>query len=468
MRQVKLALVGMTISSLMKITNIHARQVLDSRGNPTVEADVTLENGILGRAIVPSGASTGTHEAVELRDGDKTKYNGQGVLQAVNNVNTEIAHTIIGMEVSQQTEIDQKLIKLDGTENKSRLGANAILAVSLAVAHAAAKQEKLPLFQYLSVIANKVKQSSKNSEIASSSLDKLGTPRNDEFTLPVPMMNIINGGKHAAGSTDIQEFMIMPLGAANFADALRMGAEVFHALKKVLAAAGYATTVGDEGGYAPQVKNGNEEALELISQAVEKAGYKLGTDIMLALDVAASELWHEDHYELQTEKKSLSSEEMIAWYKTLIDKYPIVSIEDGLGETDWEGWSKLTAALGDKIQLVGDDLFVTNTKFIQKGIEQKSANAVLIKLNQIGTLTETIQAVQMAEQAGWNSIISHRSGETEDTTIAHVAVALATGQIKTGSLSRTERIAKYNELLRTEEGLGKDAMLAKPSFSSIK
>ncbi len=427
----------------MKISKIHARQVLDSRGNPTVECDVILEGGTLGRAIVPSGASTGTNEAVELRDNDKSKYNGMGVLEAVINTNTEIARAVIGMDASDQTSLDQKLIDLDGTENKSRLGANAILSVSLAAAHASANQRKLPLFQYLHTL----------------------TKTNKSALLPVPMMNIVNGGKHAAGSTDIQEFMIMPTGADSFHTALRMGAEIFHALKKVLSSAGYATTVGDEGGYAPHVKHGNEEALQLISNAIDKAGYKLGTDIMLALDVAASELWRDDHYELQTENKSLSSEEMIDWYRQLLNKYPIVSIEDGLGESDWEGWTNLTKELGNKIQLVGDDLFVTNTKFIQKGIDNKSANAVLIKVNQIGTLTETIASVQLGNSANWNSIISHRSGETEDTTIAHLAVALSTGQIKTGSLSRTDRVAKYNELLRIEEILGNKARFAKPQFA---
>lgn len=418
----------------MKIIDVLARQVLDSRGNPTVEADVHLDNHIIGRAIVPSGASTGTYEAVELRDG-ATKYNGLGVLKAVENVKKEIAPAIIGMEVSDQEGIDKKLIALDGTENKSRLGANAILSVSLATAHAAAKEIDQPLFEY---IRRAIKTQNKT-------------------LLPLPMMNIINGGKHATGSTDIQEFMILPVGAPTFSEALRMGSEVFHSLAKVLESHGYGTTVGDEGGFAPQVKKGNTEALDLIAEAIEKAHYQLGTDIKLGLDVAASELYKDGKYFLQTENRQLNAEEMIAWYKNLVQTYPIISIEDGLGESDWEGWTKLTAALGDQIQIVGDDLFVTNTKFLEKGIKEKSANAILIKVNQIGTLTETIQAVQMAEKAGWNSIISHRSGETEDTTIAHIAVALATGQIKTGSLSRTERIAKYNELLRIEEGLGKEA-----------
>ena len=423
----------------MKIVNIHARQVLDSRGNPTVEADVYLENHIMGRAIVPSGASTGTHEAVELRDGDKAKHNGLSVLKAVQNVNTEIAQAIIGMEVSDQEGIDKRLISLDGTKNKSRLGANAILAVSLAAAHAAAKEIDQPLFEY-------IRRSIKTPNSA---------------LLPTPMMNIINGGKHAAGSTDIQEFMIVPVGAATFSEALRMGADVFHSLAKVLKAHGYGTTVGDEGGFAPQVKHGNKEALDLISEAIANANYVVGKDIKLALDVAANELYKDKKYHLHTENKTLSSDEMIHWYEDLIRQYPIISIEDGLSESDWEGWAKLTKKLGNKIQLIGDDIFVTNTKFLERGIKEKSANAILIKVNQIGTLTETIQAVQMAEKAGWNSIISHRSGETEDTTIVHIAVALATGQIKTGSLSRTDRIAKYNELLRIEEGLGNDAQFAK-------
>lgn len=419
----------------MKIQKITARQILDSRGNPTVEADVILENGVTGRAAVPSGASTGTYEAVELRDGDKSFYNGKSVLKAVGSVNTVLNQELSGIDVESQSEIDQKMIDLDGTENKSKLGANAILAVSLACAKAAALNKDIPLFEYIGSLKN-----------------------NSTFTLPVPMMNIINGGKHAANSTDIQEFMILPVGAESFSHALQMGAEIFHALGKVLHNAGYGTTVGDEGGYAPSVKNGNVEALELISEAVEKAGYKLGEQIFLGLDVASTELYSDGKYKFLTEQKELTSQKMVNWLKELVEKYPIISIEDGLAEDDWEGWKLLTLAIGDKVQLVGDDLFVTNTKFLQRGIEQKAANAILIKVNQIGTLTETINAVQMAKDSGFNSVMSHRSGETEDTTIAHLAVGLSTGQIKTGSLSRTDRVAKYNELLRIEEILGEKAV----------
>ena len=360
----------------MKIVAIHSRQVLDSRGNPTVETDVELENKIVGRAIVPSGASTGTHEAVELRDGDMSKYNGLGVLQAVKNVNTEIAQAVIGMEARDQKGIDRKLIDLDGTENKSRLGANAILSVSLASAHVAAKETNQPLFEYIAGMTN---------------------PSQKQFTLPLPMMNIINGGKHAAGSTDIQEFLIMPVGAPTFSDALRMGAEIFHALAKVLAEKDYGTTVGDEGGFAPHVKQGNKEALDLICLAVEKAHYKLGADVSLAFDAAASEFYKDGKYILKAENKELTSEELINWYKELAQKYPIISIEDGLAESDWTGWKKLNEVMGKDIQIVGDDIFVTNTKFLSRGIEEKSANAILIKVNQIGTLTETIRAVQMAK-----------------------------------------------------------------------
>jgi enolase len=420
----------------MKITSIHARQILDSRGNPTVEADVTLENGIVGRAAVPSGASTGSHEAIELRDGDPKNYGGKSVLKAVTNVNGEIARAVIGSEADGQADIDQKLIALDGTPNKSRLGANAILAASLATAKAAANAKNIPLFSYVNTLAGGD-----------------GNP----VMLPVPLMNIINGGQHAAGSTDIQEFMIVPMSAKTFSEALQMGANVFHALKKVLSAAGYGTTVGDEGGYAPHVKNGNTEAIDLIATAIAAAGYAFGTDIMLAFDAAASELWDpaSKTYRLATENRSLTSDEMIAWYQILAQKYPIISIEDGLGEEDWTGWTAMTREI--PLQLVGDDLFVTNTTFISRGIAEHAGNTVLIKPNQIGTLTETIAAVAMAKAANWKTIISHRSGETEDTTIAHLAVGLGTGQIKTGSLSRTERIAKYNELLRIEEQLGAKA-----------
>ena len=418
----------------MNIINIHARQILDSRGNPTVEADVILENGILGRAAVPSGASTGSYEAIELRDGGAA-YGGKAVTNAVTNVNEEIREALIGHDVFDQSGIDQTMIALDGTPNKARLGANAILAVSLAVAKAAALAKNIPLFQYVAELAG-----------------------NTTFSLPLPMMNIINGGKHASNSTDIQEFMIMPVGAATFSDGLRVGAEIFQALGKVLHDRGYGTTVGDEGGYAPAVKNGNAEALELIQVAVEKAGYTLGTDVVLALDVASTELIEDGKYVLTTENRTLTSEEMASFYSELAERFPIVSIEDGLGEDDWTGWQQLTSAIGDSTQLVGDDLFVTNTEFLQRGIAEKAANSILIKVNQIGSLSETIAAVKMAHDAGWTAVMSHRSGETEDTTIAHLAVGLNTGQIKTGSLSRTDRVAKYNELLRIEEQLGEHAV----------
>jgi enolase len=419
----------------MKISNITAREILDSRGNPTVEVDLTLENGAFGRAAVPSGASTGSHEAHELRDGDAKRYNGKGVRTAVQNVKGEIAQKLVGKDISNQEVLDQALIELDGTPTKSRLGANAILGVSLAFAHAAAKERGVPLYQYVRSLA----------------------PEAAEMKLPVPLCNVINGGQHAAGSTDIQEFMIAPISATSFSEGIRMAAEVFHALKKVLAARGYATTVGDEGGYAPSVKNGNREALECIAEAVKAAGYRLGTDIVLALDVAASELFKDGLYELATEGKKLTADEMIAFYQSLAKEFPIVSIEDGLAEDDWGGWKKLNEVMGSTHQLVGDDLLVTNVSFLERGINEKAANAILIKVNQIGTLTETVAAVMMAQRAGWKAVISHRSGETEDTTIAHIAVGLGTGQIKTGSLSRTDRLAKYNELLRIEEQLGDGA-----------
>lgn len=422
----------------MKIRRITARQILDSRGNPTVEADVILDSGIFGRAAVPSGASTGTHEAVELRDGNPKLYGGKSVLKAVDNVNTSIAKALVDIDATDQKKIDQTMIDLDGTENKARLGANAILAVSLAVAHAAANEKNIPLFQYLNQLTTK------------------STP----MTLPLPMMNIINGGKHAALSTDIQEFMILPVGASTFSQALQWGTEVFHTLAGVLQQHGYTTTVGDEGGFAPQVKNGNKEALDLISQAIEKAGRRLGTDIVLGLDVAASELFENNKYHLKTENKTLSADEMIAWYEQLCHEFPIVSIEDGLSESDWGSWSALTEKLGEKVQLVGDDLLVTNTKFLKRAIDENAGNAILIKVNQIGTLTETLQAIEMAHGAGWKAIVSHRSGETEDTTIADLSVGLATGQIKTGSLSRSDRVAKYNELLRIEEELADKAVFA--------
>lgn len=426
----------------MKISDIKARMILDSRGNPTVEADIILDNGVMARAAVPSGASTGTHEAVELRDGG-TAYGGKGVSKAVNYIVSEIKPALLGMDVTNQNAIDQAMIELDGTPNKGRLGANAILAVSLAAAKAAALSKGVPLYRYVAELSN-----------------------TQTLSLPLPMMNIINGGKHAAGSTDIQEFMIMPVGAASFSGAIQMGAEIFHALGKVLHQKGYGTTVGDEGGYAPAVKNGNAEALELIAEATAKAGYELGSDVTLALDVASSELLEDGSYNLATEGKKLSSSDMADFYKSLCERFPIASIEDGLGEDDWDGWQKLTSALGDTIQLVGDDLLVTNTAFLKKAIEQKAANAILIKVNQIGTLTETIEAVAMAHNAGWHAVMSHRSGETEDTTIAHLAVGLNTGQIKTGSLSRTDRVAKYNELLRIEEELGTEALFAGKSALS--
>jgi enolase len=423
----------------MKIISVHARQILDSRGNPTVESDVILENGVMGRASVPSGASTGTQEALELRDGDKKFYNRKGVLKPVQNINTKIAEKIIGLDAVNQRAIDETLIKLDGTDNKSNLGANAILAVSLAVAKASATSLNIPLYQYIKNIA-------KNS---------------NELVLPMPMVNIINGGIHTNWeSTDIQEFIIMPLGAQTFSKAVQMCAEVFYSLSKVLKSEGYGTTVGDEGGYAPTVRGGNEEVLELIKKATEASGYIFGRDVFIALDVAASELIVDGIYNLKKENKKLNSEEMVLWYAELAKKYPLVSIEDGLTENDWQGWHKLNSAIGGKIQLVGDDLLVTNTKVLKQAIDERSCNAILIKPNQIGTLTETIDAVEMAHKAGFRAIISHRSGETEDTTIAHLAVGLSTGQIKTGSMSRTDRMAKYNELLRIEEELGEKARFA--------
>lgn len=422
----------------MEIRSITARQILDSRGNPTVEADVTLISGSVGRAAVPSGASTGSHEAVELRDGDTAVYDGKGVTKAVANVNGPLAKALVGHDAADQRGIDDMLKTLDGTPNKGKLGANALLAVSLAAAKAAANALGVPLYEYFNKLA----------------------PAASQPILPTPMMNIINGGKHAADSTDIQEFMIMPVGAPTFSQALRMGAGVFHTLGEVLEQNGYGTTVGDEGGYAPRVKNGNKEALELISQAVVKAGYELGKDIVLALDVAASELHQGGKYRLATENRALTSAEMVDWLAELIENYPIVSIEDGLDEQDWLSWTQLTKRVDGKIQIVGDDLLVTNVDFLKRGIGEKAANAILIKLNQIGTLSETIDAVTMAHKAGWHSVISHRSGETEDTTIAHLAAGLATGQIKTGSLSRTDRVAKYNELLRIEELLGDKARYA--------
>lgn len=410
----------------MIIDDVRAREVLDSRGNPTVEVEVSLADGSYGRAIVPSGASTGQFEAVELRDGDQGRYLGKGVQKAVNIVNEVIAPEIIGMDATRQIEIDELLIKLDGTPNKGKLGANAILGVSLAVARAAADSVGLPLYQYIG-----------------------GTNAQE---LPVPMMNILNGGAHADNNVDIQEFMIMPVGAQSFREGLRMGAEVFHSLKKVLAKRGLNTAVGDEGGFAPNLQS-NEEAIQVIMEAIVNAGYKPGEDICLAMDVAATELFKDGRYELAGEGKSLTTDEMIAFYENLVTKYPIISIEDPLSEDEWDGWLKLTKALGSKVQLVGDDLFVTNTKRLAKGIEMGVANSILIKVNQIGTLTETLNAIEMAKKAGYTAIVSHRSGETEDTTIADLAVATNAGQIKTGAPSRTDRVAKYNQLLRIEEDL---------------
>lgn len=416
------------------IADVYAREVLDSRGNPTIEVEVYTESGAYGRAMVPSGASTGEHEAVELRDGDKKRYLGKGVLKAVENVNEVIAPEIIGLDVTQQAYIDQLMIDLDGTPNKAKLGANAILGVSMAVARAAADFSGLPLYLYLGGFNAK--------------------------ELPVPMMNIINGGSHADNNVDFQEFMIMPVGFNSFSDALRCGAEVFHSLKKVLSSKGYNTAVGDEGGFAPNLKS-NEEAVTVILEAIEAAGYKPGSQVKLAMDVASSEFYNKQtgKYVLAGEGgKELTSQELVAFYKDLVTKYPIVSIEDGLDENDWDGWKMMTDELGSLVQLVGDDFFVTNTERLSKGIEQGIANSILIKVNQIGTLTETFNAVEMAKRAGYTSVLSHRSGETEDSTIADIAVATNCGQIKTGSLSRTDRIAKYNQLLRIEDELGTTAV----------
>ena len=409
------------------IEDIVAREVLDSRGNPTVEVEIQLSGGAIGRAIVPSGASTGQYEALELRDGDKSRYGGKGVQRAVENVNITIAEALLGWDALDQTGIDLQMIGLDGTPNKSKLGANAILGVSLAVAHAAAEAVGLPLYRYIGGVSAR--------------------------TLPVPMMNILNGGKHAANSTDLQEFMIMPVGAPSFREALRWGAEVYHALKAVLKSRGYDTNVGDEGGYAPSLGS-NAEAVEVILAAIEKAGYRPGQDIYLALDPAASELYKDGQYHLAREGRILSGDEMIDFYADWVEKYPIISIEDGLAEDDWEHWKKLRARLGDRVQIVGDDLLVTNVTRIERAIEEGSCNALLTKVNQIGSLTEAIAAVTTAQRAGWTAIISHRSGETEDTTIADLAVALNAGQIKTGAPARTDRVAKYNRLLRIEEELG--------------
>ncbi len=420
------------------IADIHARQILDSRGNPTVEVDVTTDNGFIGRAAVPSGASTGKHEAVELRDGDKSRFLGRGVQQAVDNVNNVIADQLIGIEVVKQTLIDQLLIKIDGTENKSKLGANATLAVSMAAAKAAAQETGLPLFRYLGGV--------------------------NATVLPIPLMNILNGGVHADNKIDFQEFMIVPIGADTFAEGLRWGVETFHHLKSVLKKKGYSTNVGDEGGFAPEIKS-NEEALEIVLQAIEAAGYKPGSQISIAMDAASSEMFDEKTNTYKFYKsnpdKVISSDEMVEYWASWVAKYPIISIEDGMGEDDWNGWKKLTTAIGSKCQLVGDDLFVTNVKRLQEGITKGIANSILVKVNQIGTVSETIDAVQLAQTNGYTSIMSHRSGETEDTTIADLAVALNCGQIKTGSASRTDRMAKYNQLLRIEEMLGDNAIYPK-------
>jgi enolase len=409
------------------IEGIHAREILDSRGNPTVEVEVELENGVIGSAAVPSGASTGAHEAVELRDGDKKRYGGKGVLKAVENVNETIAAELIGEDALDQIAIDRLMLELDGTPNKGKLGANAILGVSLAVAKAASVALDLPLWRYLGGVG--------------------------AYQLPVPMMNILNGGKHAAGSTDFQEFMIMPVSAPSFSEALRACAEIYASLKKVLHDRGLSTTVGDEGGFAPSL-GGNEAALQVITEAVEKAGYEPGKDIFFALDAASTELYRDGKYVLEIEGKTLSGEELVELWAGWCDRYPIISIEDGCSEDDWDTWKLLTDRIGDRVQLVGDDLFVTNTERLRRGIETRTANSILVKVNQIGTLTETLEAVEMAKRAGYTAVISHRSGETEDTTIADIAVALNAGQIKTGAPSRSDRVAKYNRLLRIEEELG--------------
>ncbi|MFP3890816.1 phosphopyruvate hydratase [uncultured Ralstonia sp.] len=409
------------------IVDIIGREVLDSRGNPTVECDVLLESGVMGRAAVPSGASTGSREAIELRDGDKSRYLGKGVLKAVEHINTEISEAIMGLDASEQAFLDRTLIDLDGTENKSRLGANAMLAVSMAVAKAAAEEAGLPLYRYFG--------------------------GSGAMQMPVPMMNIVNGGAHANNSLDIQEFMVMPVGQSSFREALRCGAEIFHALKKILADKGMSTAVGDEGGFAPNFAS-NEECLNTILSAIEQAGYKAGEDVLLALDCAASEFYKDGKYHLEGEGLQLSSVDFANYLANLADKFPIVSIEDGMHESDWDGWKVLTEKLGNKVQLVGDDLFVTNTKILKEGIEKGIANSILIKINQIGTLTETFAAIEMAKRAGYTAVISHRSGETEDSTIADIAVGTNAGQIKTGSLSRSDRMAKYNQLLRIEEDLG--------------
>ena len=427
---------------MASIESVKAREILDSRGNPTLEAEVLLSDKSCGIAAVPSGASTGKHEAVELRDGDESRYKGNGVLKAVSNVNNIIAPAIVGIEASRQKSLDDKLIELDGTENKSKLGANAILAVSLAVARAAAASEGIPLYHYLG--------------------------HRQSYTLPLPLLNILNGGRHASNSTDLQEFMIAPTGATSFSHALQLATEVYHSLKKVLKEKGLNTNVGDEGGFAPTLSS-NKEAVELIMQAIDKAGHIPGDDCHIALDPAASELYQDGKYVLTRENRSLDSKQMVEYYVKLVDEYPIISIEDGMAEDDWEGWRLLTEKLGDRIQLVGDDLYVTNIKRLEEGINTKASNSILIKLNQIGTLTETVAAIKMARKAGWTAVVSHRSGETEDTTIADLAVGLNTGQIKTGAPCRSERTAKYNRLLKIEAELGERASYAgMKAFSKLK
>ncbi len=417
---------------MSEIVDIRGREIMDSRGNPTVEADVITADGAIGRAVAPSGASTGSREALELRDGDKSRYGGKGVLNAVNNIAGELKEALMGMDVSAQEALDRKMIELDGTDNKGRLGANAMLAVSLAAAHAAAQESMMPLYRYLS---------------------------SGPYRMPVPMMNIINGGAHADNSVDIQEFMILPVGASSIREAVRYGAEVFHALKSVLHSRGLNTAVGDEGGFAPDLPS-NEAAVEVILEAIEKSGFKVGSDIYLGLDVASSEFYKDGVYDLASEGRKFDAAGFADYLVSLADQYPIISIEDGMDESDWEGWKILTEKLGDKVQLVGDDLFVTNTKILQRGIDEKIANSILIKFNQIGTLTETMEAINMAHDAGYSAVVSHRSGETEDTTISDLVVAANTGQIKTGSLCRSDRVAKYNQLMRIEDQLGTEAVYA--------
>ncbi|WP_374685979.1 phosphopyruvate hydratase [Promineifilum sp.] len=424
------------------IESVHAREVLDSRGNPTVEVEVTLYDGASGRAMVPSGASTGVHEAWEKRDGDKKRYGGKGVLQAVDAVNEEIAEAIVGWAATDQIGIDHAMIELDGTENKSRLGANALLGVSLAVAHAAAASQELPLYRYLGGVTGR--------------------------TLPVPMMNIMNGGKHAAGATDMQEFMVMPIGAPTYREGLRWGVEIYHSLKKVLSKKGYGTTVGDEGGFAPRV-SANSEALDLILEAIREAGYTPGEQIMLAMDPAASEFYEDGKYHLKVEGKTLTGREMVDFWESWVDKYPIISIEDGLHEDDWDNWALMVERLGDRLQIVGDDLLVTNVKRIQTALDRKAANSLLCKVNQIGTLTEAIDSVKLVQLNGWTAVVSHRSGETEDATVADLVVALNAGQIKTGAPARSDRVAKYNQLLRIEEDLGDAAVYpGMKAFSNLR